>query len=659
MEIKGIDDALLAGVPRRLLAGAEAEAYLGLNGNEPPAANTEAAKTLPPSNGHLPPTVAADAAPPDAETDVLEALLTRIADKPPLDAAAEVLEAYAELAQLPSVRYAQAKLKLKAVVGRPLNLNDLDRAVGEARRNGYFGHGREAPAVGPDPVDIEADGIVPTLAKEILAHHFFAVDAGGILYAFSGGVYTPNGERFVARQVKSLLTDWGRLRDWGTHDTQEVTEFIRTDAPELWERPPIDEINLKNGILNVVSRELREHDPDFLTSVQLPIHYDPSATCPHWERFLTSTFPADAIQLAYEIPADLITPDTSRQKATLLKGEGRNGKSTYLRGIIRLLGRANVSSLSLQKLETDRFGVARLVGKLANICPDLPSTHLENTSIFKLVTGEDVITGEHKHRESFDFFCFARLLFSTNHFPRSGDASEAFFRRWNVLPFDKTFEEGGPDCIPGDVLDAQLAQDDELSGLLNKALDVLPRLRTRGFSQPESVKRANEEFRATTDPLAVWLDANTVVNSDAFVICEDLRLTYNLACEAAGRPKLSDNGFGRTVSRVRKDLQKAQRMVNDSVKWVYLGIGLKSDKEPPSGTKRSQHSQHSQDSRTLRRVENTPPPCEPDSGLEDGDQGRGVAVCVAEYEIAVNPVNAVRSGEPESPVDDEFEEVVL
>jgi len=72
---------------------------------------------------------------------------------------------------------------------------------------------------------------------------------------------------------------------------------------------------------------------------------------------------------------------------------------------------------------------ARLVGRLANICPDLPATDLVSTSVFKAITGGDPLVAEYKFRDSFEFIPYTRLVFSANHPPKSQDASPAFFRR--------------------------------------------------------------------------------------------------------------------------------------------------------------------------------------------------------------------------------------
>jgi putative DNA primase/helicase len=104
------------------------------------------------------------------------------------------------------------------------------------------------------------------------------------------------------------------------------------------------------------------------------VKFDPTARCPRWKKFIREVFPGVSGAIAWEIKAWLMTPNTSIQKAILLLGDGANGKSTYLRGVMAFIGKPNIAAVSLHKLENDRFSAARLIGRLANICSDLPST---------------------------------------------------------------------------------------------------------------------------------------------------------------------------------------------------------------------------------------------------------------------------------------------
>ena len=316
-------------------------------------------------------------------------------------------------------------------------------------------------------------------------------------------------------------------------------------------------------------------DPRYLSVVQLPVRYDPKATCPNIEAFVASTFPPDANDLAWEIAGVLMVPATWLQRAILLLGEGCNGKSVWLSLLVRFIGKHNVATMPLHKLEIDKFAVSRLVGKLANICADLPSEHLAGTSTFKALTGGDTLNAEYKFKDSFDLEPFARLVFSANHPPRSADSSAAFFRRWVVIPFDHTF---GPDeQIPRDVLDARLQAPEELSGLLNKALDGLRRVqRQRRFSEAESTQAAWRDFHSTTDPLAVWLDRYTVDDPDCIVTKQTLRVAYNAQVERDGRPAMTAKAFGQALYKLRPNIEETQRTVGGKYQWCYIGIGLAS-----------------------------------------------------------------------------------
>jgi len=468
---------------------------------------------------------------------------------------------------------------------------------------------------------VKTEGLVKVVSRLILEENHFAQDAGGKLYRYARGVYKIRGDDYIKQQVKRFCTALEADRQWSPRQADNVVEYIRVDSPVLWDKPPLDVINIKNGLLRLSDRRLLPHSPDLLTPVQLPVKYDPKATCPAIEQFVGEVFPPDAHTLAWELAAWLMRPDTSIQKAVLLTGAGGNGKSVFLRLLVSFVGKSNTCNLSLHKLESDRFAAARLLGKLANICADLPSEHLAGTSIFKAITGGDAISGEYKFRDSFDFVPFARLVFSANNPPRSQDSSQGFFDRWLVIPFDGSFR--GTDAeIPGEVLDERLQAASEQSGLLNKALEVLARIEGKcGFSEPGSVQEAWREFHATTDPLAVWLDRYTIDDSESIVVRKSLRVDFNAYLEGHGRPALSAKAFGAAFGQLRPDVPSRQRTVNGKLQWCYVGIGLLRGLDDDS-----HGSQDSQDSPYINQSHGT----DSDSSAE---QSR---------ENAVNPVNHVK-----------------
>ena len=119
-----------------------------------------------------------------------------------------------------------------------------------------------------------------------------------------------------------------------------------------------------------------------------------------------------------------------------------------------------------------------------------------------------------------------------------------------------------------------LADPAELSGVLNKAIKAIASIRTKGLSESESIRRAMDEFRQTTDPVAVWLDRNTVLEPDALIPADRLWQDYNQDCVAKGRPTVSKTALGRAIAQLRPSVEKKQRTVNGKLAWSYVGIGV-------------------------------------------------------------------------------------
>jgi putative DNA primase/helicase len=183
------------------------------------------------------------------------------------------------------------------------------------------------------------------------------------------------------------------------------------------------------------------------------------------------------------------------------------------------------------------------------------------------------LLAERKFQQSFEFTPFVRLGFSTNHYPRSEDGSQAFFRRWLVIPFERTLAPS--DQVPRTVLDAELTDPQELSGLLNKALGALERLEQRGrFTEAESLTIALLEFRDQTDPVASWMDRFTILESEATVTKRDLIIAYNAEADRSGRPTSTPKAFTMAVRRLRPGVQEVQREVHGCLQRVYQGLGL-------------------------------------------------------------------------------------
>ncbi len=79
------------------------------------------------------------------------------------------------------------------------------------------------------------------------------------------------------------------------------------------------------------------HSPDYLSTVNVPVEYDPAATCPQFEEYLSEVLPQDCYQptedskgFIWELIGYTIYSGNPLHIAVLLYGTGRNGKGTLL-----------------------------------------------------------------------------------------------------------------------------------------------------------------------------------------------------------------------------------------------------------------------------------------------------------------------------------------
>jgi P4 family phage/plasmid primase-like protien len=420
----------------------------------------------------------------------------------------------------------------------------------------------------------------PTIGNELLVESSFARSVGERLHIFEDGAYRDHGALVVRETSRKLMQSWGTLKQWKKHLADEVLEWVLLASPTLWEKPPIDRINLRNGIYNLSNSTLEPHTPDWLSPVQLPVFFDPDADCPGWDEFLAAVLPSDVCreQITFQLAALLMIPYTSAQKALLLLGPRGTGKSRFLAAIRAFLGAENTSSKSLHSLEDNRFASAYLDGKLANICPDLPNRHLESTSTFKAITGEDHIDAEYKHGQQFQLKPFSRLLFSTNQPPESKDTSDAFLDRWWIIPFTQRFQDSSRQIASED-LDSRLSDPRELSGVLNRALKWLPHvLEHNGITQTTTMKEAHDEFCAATDPFRVWMSEFIIDDPDSVAPCDDVLKSYIWFRKTRGLPPVTSTAFGLELRKHKRKIQRKERTVQRrdgfSTCHCYVGIRL-------------------------------------------------------------------------------------
>jgi putative DNA primase/helicase len=391
----------------------------------------------------------------------------------------------------------------------------------------------------------------------------------GSFHGYEDGVYKEQFELEIKKDIQELGN--ATLKKFHIDDvinSLKIKTFIR---PDLVNKPGY--LNLKNGILDVKSGEIRPQSPDVYYTFKSNVSFNASTTCPKWRIFLNQVLPnKDEQLLLAQIFGYCLTPDTSLHKGFLFYGQGSNGKSVVTQVLEALLGEENCGALELNDFKS-QFKVAELRNKLVNISGEIASDGLvEDTTIKKIISG-DPITAEKKYQDACKITFFARLICSCNYLPKTRDKSFGWFRRWIILPFDVT--------ISGKEIKTDLAKEiieSELEGILNWSLLGLKRLRYSGhFSIPGSSQDALEIYQKEINPSLIFIEEHLVCKKDRYKgqiknassPLKDIYASYTEWCENNGYKRQSSGNLATEVEKFF-GIERKKENIGKVLPYVFL-----------------------------------------------------------------------------------------
>lgn len=338
------------------------------------------------------------------------------------------------------------------------------------------------------------------------------------------GVYEELSEVNLGKIIRMIMHE-GRWNSWKSSSEAEVVRVLQRESITVDEmNTNRNYINVRNGMLSLSTFTLQPHSPEFLSTVQIPIKYDPNATAPNFMSFIKDITLDDKqlMNVHQELVGYWLTVETKAEKAVYYYGSGANGKSVMASIVNTLVGDDNVSSVPLSEF-SQTFGMESLIGKSLNIAAENEmggkSLRTEN---FKAIVSGDNITVNIKYRPSISYTPFCRLLFLVNSLPDSMDVTNGYFRKIIIVPFRKTFgkEERNVNL-------KQLLMK-ELSGILNWALKGLKKLKLNKyqFSHCEAIEECHRAYYAEQNPVKEFFHEHVTLETGARTKQSDFHEKY-------------------------------------------------------------------------------------------------------------------------------------
>lgn len=440
-------------------------------------------------------------------------------------------------------------------------------------------------------------------AKQLLANRVGLKLSKGLISGLKIDNYTENVEAFY--QEKPFFYDknclfwfWneagGRYEmvddidlmnsfdDLSGFDGKTVNSKLKAQYIEAFKRvgrkhKPLDApknlVQFKNKVFDLKNKTLTDTTPEFFFTNPIPWDIGESSDTPTMDRIITEWVGKENLKFAYEILAYCCYADYPIHRIFCFIGIGRNGKSKFQGLISKFIGRDNNCSTELDLLSNSRFESFKLYKKLVCSMGETNFGVINNTSILKRLTGQDPIGFEYKNKAPFDDFNYAKIIIASNALPITGDTSDGWWRRWIILDFPNTFEEGK------DILD--IIPDQEFGNLAKKTIEILPNLLLSGkFTNQGTIEERKQKYILSSNPLSLFIRDFCQTGPFCFVSYNKLYVAYIHYLNSIKKRKVKSREFKAALEDEGFAVEKTTKKVNEEFVnglWVE-SLQLKDEK---------------------------------------------------------------------------------
>lgn len=388
-------------------------------------------------------------------------------------------------------------------------------------------------------------------ASEIVDNHHIKTfeDTGEIhVYDKESGLYIPGEKKFITAIEFKL----------GEKATRRVIEEVLAKIRRMTyvKRESVVEPNLvpvRNGIFQIEEQKLIPYSHEYFFTTKHPVGFPileiDRGVCPEKiSKFMYSIMEGDLdkIETLEKMMAYCFYRKYPIQKAFMLLGAGSNGKSTLLNLLTQMLGKENVSNVELQSFENNRFATADLYNKNANIFADISNNALKNNSTFKSMCGDvDTLRSERKFQNSFGFNNYAKLIFSANQLPETHEESDAFFRRWCIIEFNKQFT--GTEVNPN--LTKEITEQEEMDKFFSYLMPKLRDILSGYFITEETIEEAREKYMRNANSTTFFASDYLEMDFEASAGKQEIWAAYLTFCKEKRLQVRTEKSFWSTIYR--------------------------------------------------------------------------------------------------------------
>ncbi|MFV1918148.1 phage/plasmid primase, P4 family [Sphingomonas sp. MJ1 (PH-R8)] len=308
-------------------------------------------------------------------------------------------------------------------------------------------------------------------------------------------------------------------------------------------------LGVEGGAIDLRTGKLLPPSPTNRISRCVGVRYDPTATCPRFEAFISDILAdEEEVKFAQRFAGYTLTGSVAEEKLLFMQGGGANGKSVLANILSGVMGDYAVTvgfellAVTKHEGEVSRHKV-RLRGARMVLVNEVGQNDAFNDQRLKEVTSSEAIPARYLYGEAFDFDPTHKLWVRGNHRPAVLDSGDGMWRRLILLPFQRKFAPH--EQVHG--LDREILEE-EGSGILNWCIRGCLQWQKHGLNIPKSISRETAQYRADTDVVGEWIENDCEIRPGLRGRTTPLYESYQEAMERAGMTPKSQPAFSRMMS---------------------------------------------------------------------------------------------------------------
>lgn len=303
-------------------------------------------------------------------------------------------------------------------------------------------------------------------------------------------------------------------------------------------------VNCANGVFDLRTGKLEEHDPKFLLRKITRGAYNPNAARTEFDTFLNRIQPeADMRRFLQRLLGYSLLGKVVEHVLPIFWGDGGNGKGALVETVRFAAG--DYADAADRKLLTDHgethpTGVADLFGLRLVFCSETDDQVRLAEATMKALTGGDRIKARRMREDFWSFDPSHTVIMLTNYKPDVRGNDNGVWRRLRLIPFLVTIS-------PQEILDFRHEHNGlEVEAVLKSEADAILTWMLNGYADwakdgladPAPVQQATAAYRIESNAMQRWVDDCCLTGPNFWATAKDLFASWCKWCvnenESAG-----------------------------------------------------------------------------------------------------------------------------